>query len=106
MAGGSAGSNQVGAIVKWSAQVICPRGARGWAAAVLRRSQSCCQAASPATLPSVPWSTRRRVRGSIRGWGWGRTTHLLGGKGEKFPEESQGGSPPSLLLQRNPGAHL
>ena len=76
----AAGSKKVGAILNWSAHVICPRGARGWAAAVLRRSQPCCQVASPATLPSVPWSTRRRVRDGIRGWGLCSISHLLGAK--------------------------
>src|SRR5215475_14050009 len=67
--GVSAGSNQVGAIWIWTAQVICPLGARFWAAAVLSRGQSWYQASSPAALLSVPCSKRRRVRGMIGCWG-------------------------------------
>jgi hypothetical protein len=81
MPGVSAGSNQLGAICTWTAQVICPRGVRVWAAAVLGRSQPGCQAASPATPRSVPWRKCRRISG---GGVW-VIQHLLGARGAAYP---------------------
>jgi len=85
MPGVSAGANQLGAICTWTAQVICPRGVRVWAAAVLGRSQPGCQAASPATPRSVPWRKCRRIRGWISGGGVWVIQHLLEARGVACP---------------------
>src|SRR6266851_5146070 len=82
----SAGSNHVGAMFAWIAQVICPRGSRGWAAAALSRSPPCDHAARPATPPRELWKRRRRVRDVTRCRGL-RVIYLLGGKTDGHPLE-------------------
>src|SRR5918998_6226247 len=63
--GVSAGSNHVGAMVTWMAQVICPLGACFGAAAAAQRGQEWSQAASPVAPTTVPPRKWRRVKEAV-----------------------------------------
>ena len=63
--GVSAGSNYVGAMVTWMAQILSPLGACFGAAAAVERGQGWSQAAGPVALMTVPPRKWRRVKEAV-----------------------------------------